>query len=46
MIERPYFLRIVEIASEIIEQLPYQISTYFKKYFILKLKPVLILFSD
>ncbi len=32
MIERPYFLRIVEIASDIIEHLPYQISTYFKKY--------------
>lgn len=31
MIERPYFLRIVQIATEIIEELPIKINKYMKK---------------
>ena len=32
MIERPYFLRIVQITTEIIEELPIKINKYMKKY--------------
>ena len=32
MIERPYFLRIVQIMTEVIEELPYKVSKYMKRY--------------
>jgi len=32
MIERPYFLRIVQIMTNILEDLPYRISKYLKKF--------------